>query len=387
MALKFFQRAQVNPVTEHVTISELMSDYQELSIRAFAFEVCVDMVANALGRCEFRTFLKNEEVYDQEYYLWNVEPNTNQNSTAFLHKLVNSLYHKNEVLVISSRKKDGMDALVVADAWQDPEKLPSRQNEYRSVRVEKFEYSKTFKEADVIHLVLNHKEIAPILKGIASGYERLMSGVSKAYEWNHGKHWKVHVSQMARGSQDWAKNFQAMLTEQFKPFLNNSGSILPEMDGYDYQMVKGEDGSSCQDIQAFAEEIFNLTARAFLIPIVLVNGKVEATADANSRFLTNVIDPICDQLQEEIIRKRYGFQSWKDGARLQVDSSSIIHFDMFSQAAAIEKLVGSGVFTVNDVRKASGQPVINEPWADEHFVTRNFATMDEALTATTAERR
>lgn len=59
------------------------------------------------------------------------------------------------------------------------------------------------------------------------------------------------------------------------------------------------------------EDIFNFTARAFQIPAVLIGGKVEAVGDANSRFLMNCIDPICDQLQEEITRKRYGFDDWK----------------------------------------------------------------------------
>lgn len=93
-------------------------------------------------------------------------------------------------------------------------------------------------------------------------------------------------------------------------------------------------------------------------------------------FLTYVIDPLCDQLGEEITRKRYGFDEWKKGNFLRVDSSSIIHFDLFAQAANVEKLVGSGAFTINDVRRAANQASINEPWADEHYMTLNISTMN-----------
>ena len=75
------------------------------------------MIANAVGRCEFRTFRDGKEVREREHYLWNVEPNVNQNSTAFLHKLVAKLLVDNEVLVISTRQREGYDALVVADSY------------------------------------------------------------------------------------------------------------------------------------------------------------------------------------------------------------------------------------------------------------------------------
>lgn len=126
------------------------------------------------------------------------------------------------------------------------------------------------------------------------------------------------------------------------------------------------------------EDIFEFTARSFLIPAVLVKGTVEGTADANHRFLTYCIDPLCDQLQEEINRKRYGYEEWKHGNYLRVDSSSIIHFDIFENAANVEKLIGSGAFTINDVRRAAGQSAIPEPWADEHFMTLNISTMTES---------
>ena len=69
----------------------------------------------------------------------------------------------------------------------------------------------------------------------------------------------------------------------------------------------------------------------------------------------------------------------------RVDSSSILHFDIFENAANVEKLIGSGAFTINDVRRAAGQPAILEPWADEHFMTKNISAMTESTKAVGAE--
>jgi hypothetical protein len=160
---------------------------------------------------------------------------------------------------------------------------------------------------------------------------------------------------------------------------------LPEFDGYEYSNVNGSSSYQSANgdtgtLQTLITGIWNTTARAFGIPAVLVDGTVQATGDANQRFLTNVIDPLCDQLQEEIVRKRYGFDAWKRGDYIRVDSSSITHFDLFDAAASIEKLVGSGAFNINDIRKAAGQATINEPWADSFFITKNFTEMKDATT-------
>ena len=209
------------------------------------------------------------------------------------------------------------------------------------------------------------------------------------YQWERGQHWKVHVNQIASGTQDFEQNFAKIIEQQIKPFFGSGAAVLPEFDGYDYQQVnKSGDGKvgDSRDVRNLIEDIFDFTARGFLIPAVLVNGTVQGTADANSRFLTQCIDPICDQLQEEITRKRYGFDGWKQGNFVRVDSSAILHFDMFANAANVEKLVGSGAFSVNDVLRAANQATINEPWADEHFLTLNIARIQEAAQQMNAQK-
>lgn len=382
MGINFFrwlrERSQSDPV--EVTCRELFDAAQEYQVRELSFWVCVNMVANALGRCEFRTFQANEEVKGREYYLWNVSPNTNQNSSAFLHKLVARLYQNNEALVVDTMKRGDLDSLVVADTWEPPVLWPSRQNEYSGVTVDEYQFQYPFYENSVIHLRLNQTNMKPILDGLYQSYWRMVSAAMKAYTWGNGQHWKVHVNQIAQGDKGWAEKFQEMIAAQVKPFLESDGAILPEFDGYTYENVSGASGASgdTRDIRAMIEDIFDFTARGFLIPSVLVNGSVEGTEDANTRFLTNCIDPLADQLQEEINRKRYGYESWSRGNFLRIDTSSIIHFDLFANAANVEKLVGSGAYTINDVRRAANQAVINEPWANEHFMTLNISPMSEA---------
>lgn len=381
--MKLFNRAGNKPergtrCTE-IKLKEILCEAtQEYQVRELAFLTCVNLIANAMGRCEFRTFEGNKEVRKEQYFLWNIEPNANQNSTEFMHQLVAKLYEENEVLIVDE-KKGKINGLVIADDWDESDFNPGQSTVYTGVRIGE-ETRANVGEADVIHLKLNNRNIKPVIDGLFQSYLRMLQAAMKYYSQSTGQRWKVHIEQLEDGEDEFAEAFQKQLEAQILPFLKGDSAILPEFDGYEYTDVSSNKGASnTRDIKALIDDVFEITAKGFLIPDVIVSGKVESTKDANTRFLTNCIDPLADQLSEEINRKRYGRKAWLKGDYLTIDTSSIIHFDLFSNASNIEKLVGSGTFSINDVLRAAGQPTINEPWANQHFITLNFGNMSEAL--------
>lgn len=386
MAFRFFDLFRKDaPATkvEEIQIRELVEAGQEFQIRQLCFWTCVNMIANSIGRCEMKTYRKNAEIQEKEYWMWNVEPNRNQNSSEFWHKAVAKLYMDNEVLIVEEPYGKGV---VVADKWDVDDSGPT--NWYTGVTVGKREIGRRLKESDVMRIKLNHKRMAPVIEAMNDSYLRLVRAAMNNYLFNNGQHWKVAIDRVAQGNDDFTKSFTEMIEKQVKPFLESERSVLPQFDGYKYERLTGgtDSRSDTKDVRELITEMFEENARGFLIPAVLVNGKVEGTADANSRYLTNVIDPIADQITEEANRKRVGFDGWMNGERLRMDTSSILHFDMFANAVNVEKLIGSGAWSVNEIRKAAGDAPINEPWADQHFLTLNISTMAEAVQKS-AERR
>lgn len=368
--------------TGTISCDELFQILEELRIRELAFNTCTNLIANAIGKCEFQTFLNKNPVEKDEYYLWNFEPNINQNSTSFLHKLIYKLYSENEALVISE-KYNGNEMLFVADSFVNTKQPTQLQNEYTGVTVGDVFYEKIFYEKDVLHFKLNHINIKPVIDGIYQSYKKLISSAMKNYTWSSGKHLKVHISQIAQGTDDFTKNFANVINDQVRPWLNGDNGVLPEFDGYDYENIGGNPDAqrNTRDIRSLIDDILTFTANAFGIPPVLLLGDVAGTQDAMNRWLTTCIDPLCDQISEEITRKRYGLSGWKKGNYLRIDTTTIIHFDMFANAANVEKLIGSGAYSINDIRAAAGQPEIPEDWADSHFLTLNISTIENAAQA------
>lgn len=367
---------EVKDITCDEDVAEALQEFQ---IRELCFWSCVHFIAALVGRCELRTYEQHEEKRGNEYWLWNYEPNVNQNAATFWHKAVAKLYEENEALIIRTRRRDGMDAFVVADDWITPEHWPDKQTEYQGVVVGDMQYQKTFYEGEVLHLTLNHRDLRPVINGITASYMRLVQTAMSAYGWQNGQHWKVHVNQMASGKDDWLSTFQQMLENQIKPFINSGSAILPEFDGYDFVNLGKDAGSSAQkdtrDIRAMIDDILTFTATGLGIDTVLIGGKVEATGDAMKRTLTRTVDPICDQITQELNRKRFGRDLWMQGTYARMSSANVEHFDLFNMAANIEKLMGAG-WSYNDIRRAAREEPINEDWANQHFVTKNFGAAE-----------
>lgn len=387
MAMSFFRwlvGGKNGGSTKEVTVQEMQAAAQELSVRMMAFQVCVNMIANAIGKCEFKTFKDKKPVKGAEYYMLNVEPNINQNSTMFWHEMIFRLYQGNEALAISTKHRDGHEMLVVVDSWDPPDKYPAKQNEYRNVKVGEMTYNKTFRENEVLHLKLNHANIQPVLDAIYGCYNKLMSAAQKSYTRGKGIRLKVKVDQVASGEEGYAAKFKELMDAQVKPWINSDSGVLPQFDGYEYTEMGKENaakGETTRDIRAMVDDIFTFTARCMGITPVLVTGDVADSKDAMSRTLTTCIDPLCDQIQEELTRKRYGFEEWQKGNYIQIDTTTIIHFDMFANAANVEKLIGSGAFSINDVLAAAGLPEIDADWARKHWLTRNIGLIEAAAIA------
>ena len=64
---------------------------------------------------------------------------------------------------------------------------------------------------------------------------------------------------------------------------------------------------------------------------------------------------------------------------MHIDTTTIMHVDMFENADKIEKLIGSAVYSVNDVLEAMGRAPLPEEWADEHYLTLNISKVEDSV--------
>jgi HK97 family phage portal protein len=357
---------------------EYMELYGDIYIRELAFWSAVNLVANSVSKCEFKTYRKGEEVKEREYYLWNIEPNRNQNSSGFIHKWISQMYRHNECLIVEQNGQ-----LLVADSYtRKPYALYD--DVFEQVKVGDFTFDRPFWQSEVLYFKLSECNMRRVTEGLYAAYGKLAAYAMKAFQKSRGTKGVFSYDTLPPAGTDDRKAFDALVNEKFKTFLEADNSVIPLGKGQrleDFANNKTYSSDSSRDIRALVDDISDFTAKAFGIPPALLRGNVEGVKDALDLYLTFCIDPLVDMLQEEINRKRNGYAGFTAGTYLQIDTKAIKHVDLLSVATAIDKLIGSGAFCINDIRKVCGENIIDEPWAWEHFITKNYTTFAEAMAA------
>ena len=349
----------------------------EIHVRELAFWSCVNIIANAIGKCEFKTFVRHRETRGPEYYLWNVEPNANQNSSAFIHKWISQLYSRNEALVIEQNGQ-----LLVADSF-DRKPYALYDDVFSQVQVGDFTFNRTFMQSEVLYFRLSEKNMRLIANGLYAAYQKMIDYGMHSYQRSRGQKGVITIDTMAAGGSSWQKEYENLKNRDFKSFFDAENAVMPLFKGFRYDDLgsKTYSNEGTRDVRAMIDDVSDFTAKAFGIPPALLSGEVQGTSDALDQFLTFCVDPLADMLQEEINRKRNGYGGFSQGTYLQIDTRAIKHVELLSVSTAIDKLISSGAYCINDIRKLTGDQVIDEPWAWQHFMTKNYATVAELLRA------
>lgn len=364
-----------------VACADLFMAAEEIRLRELAFTCAVNLVANVLGNCEVKTYSDGRPVKGTEAYTWNLSPNPYQTSSEFWHKLVFQLFWHNEALIIPLRRGN-RNQMLIADDWQPSDFDPNLETVFSGVVANGYQFNSAFRESEVLHLRLQHRNTARVVDAINNSYYKLFEAASKNFKTGSGVHLKVHVNQAASGDREFKETLSQIMEDQVKPWANAERSVLPEFNGYNYETLWPDTaGQTSRDVRALVDDIFDFTYSAFCIPTALIKGTVTNLGEVISQFFTCCIDPLASMIEEEATRKRYGLTEWRRGNFLKIDTSTVQHFDIFANANNIEKLVGSGAFSINEVLSAAGRPEIDEDWARMHWLTLNISNIEQAARA------
>lgn len=347
----------------------------DAAIRETAFAAAVNVVANAIGKCEIKTYENGEEKRGSEWYLWNIEPNKNQNSSGFIHKLILQLYRNGEALVV-----DQNGQLLVADSFsRAPYALYD--DVFSGVTVGSYTFARSYVQEEVLYWQLGDQKIKGLIDRLYSTYAKLIGYAMKAYQQSRGTKGILYYDSIPIAGTEQRAAWDNLIGTRMREWLNSDRAALPLGKGQEFKELshKTYSNESTRDIRALIDDIGDFTARAFGIPPALLRGDVQDTSKAIDQLLTFCIDPLADMLQEEINRKRNGRAAVLAGTYHKIDTRAIKHVDLLSAATSIDKLIGSGAFSINDIRRLTGEQPINEPWADEHYITKNYERAQDTL--------
>lgn len=347
---------------------------EELNVHA-----AINLIANSISKCEFQTFQRGEEYRGEEFYMWNFEPNRNQNASQFWQELVERLLYKNECLVVEVSGQ-----LIIAESYTK-EEFALNETIFRNVYRKGLTLQKDYRMSEVLFFRLNNKNIRKLLAELCVGYDELLEQAIDKYEKAGGEKGTLHIDAQAQGMKYGRRTFEEvyedLMNERFKKFFNSRSAVLPLFNGFTYTKQAAEQSkkstSEMKDITDMLDEIAATVARAFNVPVGLLKGDVTEVDKVTKNLLTFCVDPICVMIQREINRKRYGKREVLKKNYLRIDTMTVMHTDIFDIAEKLDKLIACGMYSIDEMRKKLGDSELGTEEARAHFITKNYERLEK----------
>jgi len=344
---------------------------ETIYFKELAFHIGKSYIANAISKCEFKVFKNGEAVKDECYYAWNVSPNPNQNSSQFLNKLINVLYDKNEALVIPNK-----GCLYIADSFSVDEK-PMQENVFSCISIEGHSVTKKYKASEVFYFKLDNKSVKKLVDDLYVTYGQLFACAVESFKKSNGKKYKLILDNMKAGDRQFAEQFNTVIKEQLKAFMENDNAVYPQFKGTDLQPFDSS-SQNADDVLKLRKEIFEITAQGLKIPLPMMYGNITNIQEIVKIFLTFCIDPLCDMISEEITRKINTYITWNGGKNfVRVDTSRINHIDILDVAEKADKLIASGICSVDELREVLDYQPLNTEFSAKHWITKNYTDVEQ----------
>lgn len=349
----------------------------EIYLQRMAFWTCVRKIGAAVAAVEWETYRRDKRVKSKEYWAWNYAPNPNQTKEEFFQKLIGQLFSEQEALVVEWRGNR-----YVADAYGVEKHLTG--NIYSNISVDGENIPGTYSAKDVLHFKIEGASIKRIMIAVASAEGRLMRAASNSYIRQHGMRGILDIDDTAEAEPDFEETYEDLVTNKFKKYFTADNAVLPMYKGFNFKerdnnaaAGKGEIQGT-RDIRNMMNDIVELTAQAFGIPASVATGKSVTDADFKT-FITSPVQPIVNMIVQELNRKLCSPQLVSNGTYFSASYADVRYTDLFDVANPIDKLIGSGAFCINDIRVRLGLDIIDEPWAWQHWMTKNYSTVDDLL--------
>lgn len=386
MAIRIFQKAAVWLADMFGSKSEITMAMRgsgsatKFCIEDFSIQMAVNMIAGVISKCEFQTFLNGKSVKQDDYYTWNFEPNVNQNANEFWRQVVSNLLYHNECLVVPLNGQ-----WVIADSYSHDDTKAEYPDAFTSVTCRSLTFGKTFIMDEVLFFRLHNSDIRQLLSNLIGQYSNLMDMAVGKYKRSGGRKGVMSTKRTAAGGIDEIKKTNDYLQSAMANYYNSENGMFTLPNGMEYTEITGDgskkSASEISDISNLLKDAIALVAHAFRIPPALLQGDIADIGHLLNEFLTFCVDPICRMIETEMTRKMYGKSGFLAGSYIKIDTTCVQHVDIFEVAVQADKLISSGLYSIDELRQKISDSTLNTWWSHKHWMTKNYAGVESVASA------
>lgn len=353
---------------------ELSAEYY---YKKLAVETCVNLIANALSRCEIKTFREGKPFRGNMYYALNVQPNVNQNATTFFHKAIRKFIYEKECLIVMID-----DDFYMADSF-DVQEYTLYENTYSNVKIGDITFDRRFTEKEVVRLRLTDANILAVINDLYDSHGRMIESAKSYYKLKNSKRVLIKGDFLRAQDDETQKAIDQLFESQLKEWFNpDKKSVAFQLqDGYEVEDMSDSRAGltiDSRDISSLVDDIINYIAMAFHVPRSLLKGDMADIEKQVDSFIMFALNPIAEMIEDEFNRKAYTKKDYLARTYLKIDTSKIKITDITKQAVALDKLFAIG-FTLNEIFEEVGREQVDDEIANIRHITKNYQDAEKAL--------
>lgn len=354
--------------TESIPVSDWDSLYEEYSdthLRQSATDTVVGKIKNSVSLVKFHSKDKNLE------YRFNTKANQNMNANEFKSKIIHDLIFEGEALVVIVN-----DNLYIADSWS-VDKQALRENRYYEVVVGGLPLKMQFTESEVFHFKYHNEKFKKLLRQLDKSYATLFQRLIDIQMREQQVRIFAKFPGMTSKSEEEQAKFNKYLKGLEKKVKEDTVVVVPRQDDYDIEEQKQSYlGRSVSEVQTLENMYITQVANALQVPPLIFSGELADVSQHNENYIRDCIRPLVDIIATEVNAKYFKMPELED-KQLKANTIQLIYNSEFAMARDAEKMVGSGVWTIDDVLEQQGKPRLETELTTRRYLTKNISPLRE----------
>ena len=368
-------------------IKEEFSD--ENYIEAICVAHAIDLISRTIAATELQVYRydsknkKTEEKKDHVYYRLNIKPNINENGTNLKNKLVKQLLTKGKALIVFEKKRNlSVYYMFLAKTYDSSDNVIDGKV-FNNVCVEDEEgNSHTFKrefkidKGECLYFTYKNDKIRDSIEKFKNVSSKLLNITDKEYKTSNVNKWRLKNPGGQPTMID-AETKKEITYEKYKEkitdgLFSEEDSVLLLSEIFDLYLLNKDKSKDLSDHGKLVQEIGDKIAMLFDIPTDVYYGTKTEKSNGNNDFITFACNPIMKTIEDTYNGGLIDEEDFINGEQIRFNRFCMQHLDITSLGTSLDKLTSIG-FSFNQLCKMINIPEVDEDWANEHHVTKNYA--------------
>lgn len=372
---------------EYVSIFDVIFGKSNLEnyIYTLAEAHAIDIIARTIAKCEIQTFeMKNNKIQENRgelYWTLNIQPNYIETGTKFIYKLLTKLLIDGTALILINQLPN-KNLLYVAETYNSNNKILTGKT-FSNITVgddegNSINLNKIYDSNNTIYYSLKNSGLKTASENFKINTAKLLKASQKSFIKSNTTKWKLKSPGSQFALKD-AETNEVITREAYKEkmtegLMSDEDAIVLLSEYFNLENLTENNSKSLTDFEGIFKKIGDTVAQKWNIPLDIFYASKTEKSTGTDDFVTMALDIYFELLEDGFNSSLVGKQDYLKGEYIKFNRLNINHRDLIDKASGWDKLISNG-FSFNQLSKFLGLPTIDEDWANEHYITKNYANV------------